>query len=194
MIQIINLNKKFGKKALYQHLSITLPETGVVCLTGESGCGKTTLLRILAGLDQKYSGKIDLSGLSRPAYVFQEPRLLPASDALENVALPLGNTAAARDAAVSWLIRLGLGEDLHTLPGEMSGGMKQRVSLARAFAYGGDYLLLDEPLNGLDHDRALVIMDIIKEYAQSHLCLVVTHHQEQADYLGATCVQICGIE
>ncbi len=190
MIQIQNLTKRFGKKVLYENLTLTLPETGIVSLAGESGSGKTTLLRLIAGLDKKYHGKIDLGSLSKPAYVFQEPRLLPSSDALENVALPLGNTEEAKEKAAGWLTALGLGDDLHTYPAEMSGGMKQRVSIARAFAYDGDYMILDEPFNGIDAERTMAIMDMVKEYAKGKLVLLVTHNQKQIEHLGADVIPI----
>ena len=190
MIEINNLSKKFGKKIIFDNLSISIDEKGITAIRGASGCGKTTLLRIIAGLDKKYSGKVTFEKTKKISYVFQEPRLLDHSTALENVALPLGNTEEAKKAAKEWLIRLGLENDINTYPKEMSGGMKQRVSIARAFAYNGDIMLLDEPLNGIDKDRCIAIMDMILEYSKNKPCIIVTHHQEQLDYLNCKIIDL----
>lgn len=190
MIYLSGLNKRFGKKAIFEDFSAEFPDKGIIAISGESGKGKTTLLRIIAGLDRKYSGKVDRGDIKKIAYVFQEPRLLPDSDALENVALPLGNTAEARKTAEAWLKRFGLENDIHVYPDEASGGMKQRISIARAFAYGSDLLLLDEPFNGLDADNASRVVDAIKEYAKEKLCVVVTHSDEYLKKLNCEIIEI----
>ena len=189
-MQITNLTKKFGKKTLFENLSLTLPEKGIIAICGESGKGKTTLFRIIAGLDKKYSGSIDFGNVKKIAYVFQEPRLLPTSTALENVALPLGNTPEAKEKATEILTRVGLENDIHTYPDELSGGMKMRVAIARAIAYDGDLLLLDEAFNGIDSDTAEGIMDIIKDYASKRPVLVITHIKDHLDYLNAQCIEL----
>jgi len=190
MIVIENLSKRFGKKVVFDGLCLTFDDTGITALTGESGCGKTTLLRLISGLDKKYSGKISLGSIKRISYVFQEPRLLKGSTALENVALPLGNTEEAKKTAEEWLIKMGLGSELNTYPEEMSGGMKQRVSIARALAYDGDLLLLDEAFNGIDKNRCLPIMEEIIEYAKKKPCILVTHNQEHIDYFKCKTVKL----
>lgn len=187
---ISDLSKKFGKKILFRSFSLNTGNTGIIALWGESGKGKTTLLRMISGLDKKYTGKIDLEGKNKIAYVFQEPRLLNNLTALENVSLPLGNTKNANADAEIWLKKMGLENDLHTYPEEMSGGMKQRVSLARAFAYEGDILLLDEPFNGIDPERTKAIMDILIDYSKERLCIIISHNKEHIDYLGCTTVNI----
>ncbi|MBQ7968649.1 MAG: ABC transporter ATP-binding protein [Clostridia bacterium] len=187
---ISDLSKKFGKKVILQNFSLNTDNNGIIAIWGESGKGKTTLLRMIAGLDKKYTGKIDLEGKNKIAYVFQEPRLLNNLTALENAALPLGNTKEAAQLAEIWLKKMGLENDLHTYPEEMSGGMKQRVSLARALAYEGDILLLDEPFNGIDPERTKAIMDILIDYSKDRLCIVVTHNKEHIDYLGCKTVNI----
>ena len=121
--------------------------------------------------------------------------MLNASTALENVALVLKNTKEkntkkAEEKAASILTKMGLGNDLYTYPEELSGGMKQRVSIARAFAYNGDVLLLDEPFNGLDEERVGSIMDMIKEYSKEKLCIIVSHNTEHLDYLGCEIIRI----
>ena len=182
-MKITNLSKRFGKKILFNKFNLTVDESGIVAIKGESGCGKTTLMRIIAGLDKRYSGKIEYGNIKKISYVFQEPRLLPSCTALENVSLPLGNTEEAKETATLWLTKFGLEGDLNTYPDELSGGMKMRVALARAFAYDGDILLLDEAFNGIDADRTKVIMDMVIEYAKTKPCIVITHNQEHLDYL-----------
>ena len=90
MIRLKNITKKFGKKVIFKDFSLDIGNSGIYALKGASGCGKTTLLRMIAGLDRKYSGDIKLENISKISYVFQEPRLLPDSNALENVMLVLG--------------------------------------------------------------------------------------------------------
>ncbi len=189
-MKITNLSKRFGKKILFNNFSLDIPDRGIIAIKGESGCGKTTLMRIIAGLDKKYSGKIEYGNIKKISYVFQEPRLLPSCTALENAALPLGNTEEAKNTAKTWLTKLGLEDDLNTYPDELSGGMKMRVALARAFAYDGDILLLDEAFNGIDADRTKAIMDIVIDYSKKKPCFVVTHNREQLDYLQCKTVNI----
>lgn len=189
-MKLINLSKKFGRKKLFENLSFDLPENGIVAISGESGCGKTTLLRMIAGLDKKYSGKIEYGSVKKISYVFQEPRLLPNSTALENVALPLGNTAEAKNTAKVWLEKVGLENDLDTYPDELSGGMKMRVAIARALAYDGDLLILDEAFNGIDAERAKKVMDLVLDYAKEKPCIVVTHNQEHLDHLQCDIIKI----
>lgn len=187
---ITNLSKRFGKKILFDKFNFELSENGIVAIKGKSGCGKTTLMRIIAGLDRKYSGKIEYGNIKMISYVFQEPRLLPSCNALENVALPLGDTEEAKETAKLWLTKLGLKDDLNTYPDELSGGMKMCVAIARAFAYDGDILLLDEAFNGIDADRTKAIMDMVIEYSKKKPCIVITHNQEQLDYLQCKIVNL----
>ena len=188
---ISNLSKKFGKKIIFDKFDLTIAEKGVTVLSGNSGCGKTTLLRMIAGLDKKYSGKIDHGHIKRISYVFQEPRLLPNCTALENVSLVLGNNENAKLTATEWLTKVGLENDLNTYPDELSGGMKQRVAIARAFAYDGDILLLDEAFNGIDAERAKsIIFDMIAPFAKYKPCIIVTHTPELLTGLDYTLIEL----
>lgn len=182
-MKISGLSKRFGKKVIFDNFSLELPSRGITALSGESGCGKTTLLRIIAGLDKKYSGTVDYGNIKKISYVFQEPRLLPHSTVLENVALSLGNTEEAKEVAKKLLTEVGLENDLDSYPDQLSGGMKMRVSIARALAYNGDILLLDEAFNGIDEERTKSIMKLISDYAKNKPCILISHNKEHLEYL-----------
>lgn len=187
---ISNLSKRFGEKRIFDDFSLEISNKGIIALWGESGCGKTTLLRMIAGLDKKYSGKIEYGKIKKISYVFQEPRLLNNLTALENVTLPLGSDPEAIKNARLCLTEVGLGDELYTYPDEMSGGMKQRVAIARALAYDGDILLLDEAFNGIDPERTQSIIDLVKEYAKTKPCIVVSHNQEHLSSLQAKIIKL----
>jgi NitT/TauT family transport system ATP-binding protein len=160
-------------------ISLTLPENGAVALVGPSGSGKTTLLRVLAGLERPKDGQVEgLSG-KRVTMVFQEDRLLPWYSAFENVLLALPDTMPDRErVARNWLSCMELADAADQLPAELSGGMCRRVALARALAYGGDILLLDEPFNGLDDALRSRVAAHIKNAAP--LIVLVTHDEAEA--------------
>ncbi|MDR0883109.1 MAG: ATP-binding cassette domain-containing protein [Oscillospiraceae bacterium] len=175
MIELTGVGKSFGTQSVLRNLQLRLPERGLVQVRGASGSGKTTLLRILAGLETPDTGTLTgLTGL-RVAYVFQEDRLLPGVSALTNVAI-----AADKVAARHWLAHFGLGDALDKRPATLSGGMRRRVALARAFAFAAldeahTLLILDEPYTGLDADNAAVLTQEILRVAQTALVLL-THH------------------
>ena len=187
---IKKLSKKFGKKIIFDSFFLDIGDSGIYALKGESGCGKTTLLRMISGLDKKYSGNIDLENIKRISYVFQEPRLLEHSTALENVMLVIPKDENQREKAVYWLKKLGLENEINAYPDELSGGMKQRVAIARAFCYDGDILLLDEAFNGIDEERVKSIADIILEFAKNKPVIIVSHNKEHLDMLNARVIEL----
>lgn len=154
----------YGKRTVLQNFSLSLPELsqgGIIAMSGASGCGKSTLLRLLAGLEQADSGEIICPSADRIALLFQDDRLLPRLNVAAQVAavLPKGADVQPYLAAVELA-----GED-ETMPDELSGGMRRRLALARALAYGRDkaLLLLDEPFSGVDFERTERIMEKIRQ-------------------------------
>ena len=170
-IRLSNISKSFGEKRVLEQVSMTLPEKGIMRICGVSGRGKTTLLNIIAGLLEADEGTIEGMEGNKVAYVFQEDRLLGWYSALKNVAL-VSDEVRARDL----LVKVGLSGAEDKLPAQLSGGMRRRVSIARALAYESDILLLDEPFSGLDEEvRRELIAPLIMEYARNKPVILVTH-------------------
>lgn len=187
-IRLVELTAGYASQTVLDRLSFTFPERGTVQVTGPSGCGKTTLLRVLGGLHPFTSGRIDgLDGL-RVSMAFQEDRLLPWCTALENVRCVLKKGDQSEKVAFSWLSRMELSDVAQSYPDELSGGMQKRLSLARALAYGGDLLLLDEPFNGLDKELRARVAEHIKNAAP--LIVLVSHEDEDAALLDAVPVAL----
>lgn len=153
MLEMHNVALRFGPQTVLAQVGLRLAPGERLGLVGPSGAGKSSLLRLAAGLLAPSEGTLH-NTFRHPVLMFQEPRLLPWRNARDNVALPLRaagrRTAAARATADEWLARVGLDGAGSAWPGELSGGMAQRVSLARALALEPDLLLLDEPFSALD--------------------------------------------
>jgi len=175
MIEIQGLSVKFGEKEVFHDYSVSIPDAGIVLLSGESGIGKTTLLRVLCGLQKPDKGTI--TGLTgrKISVVFQEQRLLDHLTALDNVAI-----VSDRVKAENLLKRLNMESELKSKAGTLSGGQKQRVSIARAFAFSDDVVLLDEPFTGLDDQNKMRAAELIRT---AKLALVVTHDAEDTQFL-----------
>jgi len=187
MIILKDVCKAFGEKQVLQGLSLRIPE-GVTCLTGASGLGKTTLLRLLLGLETPDSGQI--TGLPpRIAVQFQEDRLVESLTVGANLRLALGRAYAA-DRAERLLAALGLPGCLRLSVSTLSGGMKRRVSLARALLYDAPLLVLDEPFQGLDADTRRLAIAAVRHAARGRTALVVTHEPGDAALLGGELVRL----
>lgn len=176
-IMIQHLTKSFGAHTVLKDFSATLSLNGVTVLRGVSGAGKTTLFRLLLGLEMPDEGTITGMERRKPAVVFQEDRLLPWATALENVSL-VSDNARAEEA----LSRLGLCDNLCQLPRELSGGMQRRVAIARALAYQGDILFLDEPFTGLDEENKQIAAAALLDVKVP--IIVITHDDAEAELFG----------
>ncbi len=188
-----NISKSFEEKKVIDNLSIEFSNIGIYALVGKSGIGKTTLLRIIAGLEKDYCGEALGGGIGRVSFAFQEHRLFPHLTAIENVifAISDGKDKAVFEKAQNMLLRLGLSKSDHLLmPSELSGGMKQRISLARAFLKKSDILLLDEPTKELDLENARLVRKIIEEEAKSRLVILATHSQSDLCLSGIQVVNL----
>ena len=176
---ITGLRRAYGARTVIDGLNLRIARGEFIALLGESGCGKTTLLRAVAGLDAVDGGVIE--GPRRPAVVFQEHRLLPWDTLWKNVALGLpGHDVRTRAAAA--LAEVGLGDRLDDWPRNLSGGQAQRVALARALVQEPQLLLLDEPFAALDALTRIRMHDLVRELVARHRpgVLLVTHDVDEA--------------
>ena len=203
MLQIKNISKTYKTGNLVQRalddVSLNLRDNEFVAILGPSGSGKTTLLNIIGGLDRYDSGYLIINGISTKKYkdrdwdsyrnhtvgfVFQSYNLIPHQTVLANVELALTISGISgkerRERAIKALEEVGLGEQIHKKPNQMSGGQMQRVSLARALVNNPDILLADEPTGALDSETSIQVMDLLKEVAKDRLVVMVTHNPELA--------------
>ncbi len=184
LIEFKDINKTYGSFEVIKNLSFEINRTDVVGILGASGVGKSTILKMIAGLEQPTSGVL-VNNTRKVGYVFQEPRLLPWKTTLENVMLPLRisgeDKGQARDKAMYFLEKMGLSGFENYFPAQLSGGMLQRVSLSRAFALEPDLLLLDEPFSALDLRLKSVMETMLKELLEENPIpvLYVSHSPEE---------------
>jgi sulfonate transport system ATP-binding protein len=175
--------KAFGDTLVLRDVELQLQPSEVVSLLGPSGCGKSTLLRIAAGLDRDYSGELNSAGES-VAFVFQEPRLMPWLDVARNIGFH--DDARYDKAWVGQLIdEVGLSGFAQALPKALSGGMAQRVAIARGLYSRPRVLLLDEPFSAVDAFTRMKLQDLLLDLARRHdiALLLVTHDVDEALYL-----------
>ena len=192
-LEIKDLSKSFGKKVVLSNFSYTFTEKGIFAIKGDSGVGKTTLLRIISGIDKKYTGLVMGGGIGNVSLSFQEYRLFPTLSALENITEAVWEKPGEAEIrkASEMLMTLGFSQSELTLyPDELSGGMKQRVSLARALLRDAPILLLDEPTKELDRDLALTVLDFIKAEAEKRLVIMVTHNESDILILTPTVIDL----
>ena len=188
-LEIVGLNKNFGEISLFKDFDITFQDATITCILGPSGCGKTTLLNTIGNLSKPDSGS--LSGFDHKAisYIFQDPRLLPWKTVKGNIqfALPENIAGEEREKLVERFIQMvELKEFTDFYPSKLSGGMRQRVSIARAFAFPSDIILMDEPLKGLDIKLKLNLIRTFSKIWQSdkRTVIFVTHDVDEALLLG----------
>ena len=204
MLKLINIKKDYtaGDEKVHalKGIDLSFRENEFVAILGHSGCGKTTLLNIIGGLDHYTSGDLVINGKSTRqftdadwdsyrnhsiGFVFQSYNLIPHQSVLANVELALTlsgvRPAERRRRAVEALEKVGLGDQINKKPNQMSGGQMQRVAIARALVNDPDILLADEPTGALDSDTSVQIMEILKEISREKLIIMVTHNPELAD-------------
>ena len=181
MIVAKNLSFAREDKTIFENVNVAFPDRGIFCICGPSGCGKTTLLRLICGLEKPTAGTITVP--SSVSVVFQEDALLPWKTVRENVLLPLDEENA--DRATDALAMVDLSDAQALYPDQLSGGMARRVALARALAFNGDVLILDEPFNGLDPTLWQYICENIRVQYADRLIILVTHHLTEAEAFGA---------
>ena len=213
MLQLKNIKKDYlsGEETVHalKGLDLAFRENEFVSILGQSGCGKTTLLNIIGGLDRYTSGDLIINGRSTKEYkdrdwdsyrnhsvgfVFQSYNLIPHQNVLSNVELALTlsgvSKAERRRRAKEALQKVGLGDQLKKRPSQMSGGQMQRVAIARALVNNPDILLADEPTGALDSETSIQVMEILKEVAKDRLVIMVTHNPELAEQYSTRIIRL----
>ena len=213
MLQVKNICKEYRTGNLVQKalddVSLNLRDNEFVAILGPSGSGKTTLLNIIGGLDRYDSGDLIINEISTKDYtdrdwdsyrnhtigfVFQSYNLIPHQTILANVELALTISGISkgerRNKAIHALEEVGLGEQIHKKPNQLSGGQMQRVAIARALVNNPDILLADEPTGALDSDTSVQVMDLLKEVAKDRLVVMVTHNPELAEEYATRIVKL----
>ena len=213
MLQIKNISKKYKTGELVQKaldgISLNLRDNEFVAVLGPSGSGKTTLLNIIGGLDRYDSGDLIINGVSTKKYrdrdwdsyrnhtigfVFQSYNLIPHQSILSNVELALTISGISRrerrKRARQALEEVGLGDQVHKRPNQMSGGQMQRVAIARALVNNPDIMLADEPTGALDSETSVTIMELLKKVADKRLVVMVTHNPELAENYSTRIVRL----
>ena len=178
-MRIKNLSFSFEQKPVFNDFSLEISEGKITALMAPSGMGKTTLLRLIAGLLKPQSGCIDTDG-KLVGIMFQEPRLFGQLTVLQNVMLVVKDKTRKHELAMQLLEDFGVSDAAEKYPDELSGGMAKRVSLARAIAYDPDILLLDEPFSALDQDTKKSVMCKTRALIGHKTVLFVTHDEKEA--------------
>jgi len=188
-LEIKNLYKKYDGNTIFKDFSIGFPEGTITCILGPSGCGKTTLLNIIGNMLKPDRGTLTGFDSKAASYIFQDPRLLPWKTVEDNILFVINKELPEeerRRKADQFIRLVDLEEFAKYYPSKLSGGMRQRVSIARAFAFPSDIILMDEPLNGLDIKLKLNLIRIFSLIwqADKRTVIFVTHDVDEALLLG----------
>ena len=213
MLQLKNITKDYISGDSIVHalkgISINFRKSEFVSILGQSGCGKTTLLNIIGGLDRYTSGDLIINGKSTKefkdrdwdayrnysiGFVFQSYNLIPHQTILSNVELALTISGVSKkerkERAIKALEDVGLKEQIHKKPNQLSGGQMQRVAIARALVNNPDIILADEPTGALDTKTSVQIMEILKEISKDKLIIMVTHNPDLAEKYSSRIIKI----
>ncbi len=189
-IKLVNVNKFYNVEKecikVLDGINLNIPSNKITVILGRSGCGKTTLLRLVAGIEKFEQGDIQGANLKRKAYVFQEDRLMPWLDVKKNITFGIKNKDVDNKKINEIIQTVGLESFCSAYPSQLSGGMKQRVSIARAFAYNPDFIMMDEPFSALDFFTRKQMQEELLRIHKKTLCsiLFVTHSIDEALILG----------
>lgn len=183
-IQLNNLCKAYGDKVIFENYTRTLEFDGILLIQGKSGLGKTTLIRMIAGLEKADKGEI-VKSAEKVSFMFQEDRLIPFVTVLKNL-----TAVCDKEKALKYLKLMGLENEKDNSPLSLSGGMRRRVALARALCFESDLVILDEPFKGLDEKLKNEICEIIKEESQNRAFIIVSHDSEDAKILNAEIIEL----
>jgi len=178
MLRLDEVSLCFEGERVIDRLSHTFEQGNVTMILGESGIGKTTILRLIGGLEKPTAGKVETDG-AKVAFVFQEPRLFPWMTARENVKVVCPAEPQRADALLE---SMGLSDAADKYPAQLSGGMKQRVAIARALAYDADVLLLDEAFVGLDPELRQEIAQLVFDRMRGRTVIMVSHEEGDRAY------------
>ena len=213
MLQLKNITKDYlsgdMKVQALKGINLEFRKSEFVSILGQSGCGKTTLLNIIGGLDRYTSGDLIINGKSTKkfkdkdwdayrnysvGFVFQNYNLIPHQTVLSNVELALTLSGVSKkerkQKAIAALEKVGLKDQIHKKPNQMSGGQMQRVAIARALVNDPDIILADEPTGALDTETSVQIMNILKEISENKLIIMVTHNPELAEKYSSRIVKV----
>lgn len=181
-----NITKSYGDRLVLEDLSIVFPAGSTTCIMGPSGCGKTTLFNLITGTIKADSGTI--SGVpDRLSIVFQEDRLCESFSAISNIRLVTGDRMSDEEI-LQHFEELGIADSAYMPVSNLSGGMKRRVTIARAICYDSELILLDEALKGLDDERRHLTMDYIKKHSRGKTIICITHDPKEAEHMGGTLI------
>lgn len=183
-IQLNNLCKYYGDKVIFENYTRTLEFDEILLIQGKSGLGKTTLMRIIAGLEKADKGEI-VKSAEKISFMFQEDRLIPFVTVLKNL-----TAVCSEEKALKYLRLMGLENEKDNSPLSLSGGMRRRVALARALCFDSELVILDEPFKGLDEKLKHEICEIIKEESQKREFIIVSHDSEDAKALDAKIIEL----
>ncbi|RDW16916.1 nitrate/sulfonate/bicarbonate ABC transporter ATP-binding protein [Oceanobacillus arenosus] len=191
-LELKNVGRTFADKQAVRDVSFTAKQGEIIGLLGTSGCGKSTILRAISGLDSEYDGEIAVNGKvtrdiqEEVGFIFQEPRLFPWLTVLDNVTFGLkGSKSEKEKLGKAYLENVGLNDSAHLFPKQLSGGMAQRVAIARALVTSPEILLLDEPFSALDAFTKMQLQDLLLNIWKTYqsTIVIVTHDIDEATYL-----------